>query len=959
MAKKEPIYRGLADLTVQIEDSSVASPDYFKIVNLPFEFTAGPNLFKFRGNASLFNENSEVYVEILDSNNDPIYHEVDLDEESDPKAAVVVVYINQDTAPGPAKIILCTSAYKDINNNLLDTSKINVRWTGAVYVDVSRINPAEIVFSKLPTINVTNSTGSYVNYGYALGERVVSQSVTGLRYLFSGRTPVLITGSNCTIGFTTSSLYASVDIPFTSGSSYYPSIPGTVATLFPSQSTQIYKSNIVGFNGKGIAYLQTPMTFELVNNNTLYRPNSVNIITASINYTQQNSSAESSQNTYNYATVFFSGLAPQIGIVAKIRSYYKSTGIGEYILSNETDILDQSIELGFTIDVVTASFALPTIQRNDRIDFKFEFVNPIGLVSKQYVESLNNLYLGGNTYIGGDDNLLTGSLFVAGATGTGVEITGKGSSAMVRSIGYQGFKNAIDNNGGQYSGFVIYSGSVQTILGANNETYSGVGLELVANSSSYFKYATANGGLLDIRTNAFFLGSSASYISSSNGNLVLQSNTFFLGNNQTFISGSDGNIKISGSNIDISTPSFLLGDKTTFISGSGGNIKISGSNIDISTSTFFLGNNQTFISGSGENIEISGSNVKISTPSFFFGNATTSISGSGGNISISGSNVKISTPSFILGVKGIPSSSYVSGSTGNLELYSNRFILTAAGIVTASGVFVPKAFFAPGGAVFTGVPSFTNVGYGTGIYPMIEPDNIFVDATNIGRVASPSDPTQYYRYFPSVTNSAVTSTIFKSCSFHTMANENAYVVSLHLRAQVFGGSGQTGGGAVPAYTGGGYIDSLRLLADVYYIQSSSLSGTQYGTYDNWTSYALNQVIFDLPASNAPGDLSAATTYDRVVTGRNLKQFLIPPAITGSGGQMQLRFKFRTNGGFVDTNGYLPDVDVYVKHIEVLTGRQIGLNFKNYVIDSPEYGSIKSVADVPPAITLAFGPASNL
>ena len=526
MAKKEPIYRGLSKLIVQIEDTSIASPDYFKIVNLPTEFTAGKNIFKFRGNPRLFNENSIVYIEILDSNNAPIYHEVELDEESDPKAAVVVVYINQDTAPGPAKIIICTSAYKDINNNALDTSKINVRWTGSVYIDVSKINPAEIVFSKLPTINITNSTGSYINYGYALGERVVSQSVTGLQYVFSGKTPVLITGSNCTIGFTTSSLYASVVIPFISGSNYYPSIPGTVATLFPSQSTQIYKSNIVGFNGKGIAYLQTPMTFELVNSNTLYRPSSVNIITASINYTQQNSSAVETENTYNYATVFFSGLSPQVGAVAKIRSYYKSSGIGEYIFSNETNILDQSIELGFTADVVTASFALPTIQRNDRIDFKFEFVNPIGLVSKQYVESLNNLYLGGNTYIGGDDNLLTGSLFVAGATGTGVEITGKGSSAMVRSIGYQGFQNAI-TYGGQYSGFVIYSGSVQAILGAS-ESYSGVGLELVANSSSYFKYATANGGVLDVKTNSFFLGNSSSYIASLNQSMSIYSSNFTL-----------------------------------------------------------------------------------------------------------------------------------------------------------------------------------------------------------------------------------------------------------------------------------------------------------------------------------------------------------------------------------------------------------------------------------------------
>ena len=87
MAKKEPIYRGLSKLIVQIEDTSIASPDYFKIVNLPTEFTAGKNIFKFRGNPSLFNENSIVYIEILDSNNAPIYHEVELDEESDPKAA--------------------------------------------------------------------------------------------------------------------------------------------------------------------------------------------------------------------------------------------------------------------------------------------------------------------------------------------------------------------------------------------------------------------------------------------------------------------------------------------------------------------------------------------------------------------------------------------------------------------------------------------------------------------------------------------------------------------------------------------------------------------------------------------------------------------------------------------------------------------------------------------------------
>ena len=227
--------------------------------------------------------------------------------------------------------------------------------------------------------------------------------------------------------------------------------------------------------------------------------------------------------------MYFSNLQPQTGTVAKIKSYYRSAGIGEYILSNETDISGQETEFGFNANAVTASFFLPTVQRNDRLDFKFEFVNPAGLASKQVVESLNNLFLGGNTYIGGDDNLLTGSLYVAGATGTGVHISGKGSSAMVRSIGYTGFQNATSGSTPPgKGGFVLYSGSIQPILGSA-ESYSGVGLELVANSTSYFKYTTSGSGMLDIRTNAFFLGNTTG----------------------TFISGSNGNLQISASNFSI------------------------------------------------------------------------------------------------------------------------------------------------------------------------------------------------------------------------------------------------------------------------------------------------------------------------------------------------------------------------------------------------------------------------
>jgi hypothetical protein len=167
---------------------------------------------------------------------------------------------------------------------------------------------------------------------------------------------------------------------------------------------------------------------------------------------------------------------------------------------------------------VTCSFAIPTTHRNDLLDFKFEFLNPQGVSSKHYVESLNYRFIGGNTYIGGDDNLITGSLYVSGQTGTGVKISGKNEAALISSIGYNGFQKAVNLTG--QPGFAIWSGSVQPLLDST-EVYSGVGLELYADQSSYFRYGTSAGGVLDIRAKDFFIGSTNTFISASNGNFEI------------------------------------------------------------------------------------------------------------------------------------------------------------------------------------------------------------------------------------------------------------------------------------------------------------------------------------------------------------------------------------------------------------------------------------------------------
>ena len=76
MKRKTAVYKGLLDLPVYFEDTSLTSPDYFQVSEFPDRLTAGKNLIKLRGNSSNIQSNTLLGTEILDYNGDPIYHEI-------------------------------------------------------------------------------------------------------------------------------------------------------------------------------------------------------------------------------------------------------------------------------------------------------------------------------------------------------------------------------------------------------------------------------------------------------------------------------------------------------------------------------------------------------------------------------------------------------------------------------------------------------------------------------------------------------------------------------------------------------------------------------------------------------------------------------------------------------------------------------------------------------------------
>ena len=588
MSKKEIHYQGLAELSVIVEDTSALSPDYFKVTKLPTELTAGLNTFKFKGQPQLFPENAAVYVEILDANGEPIYYEVNLDLESEEQPAIVSIYVTQDTTPGNGTIIICAGANQTAEGDILDPSEINVRWQVPIYIDISKRNEDAIIFNALPIVTLFSSTGShkeltYYNFSSTYSSSIKEQTqldgfITSgddyIKYYNNNDTPVIILPTTLSqtsynngapiYGFLSHIENATISFTYSRIISSTPTRPSNIV-----QST--VSASISTYSGSLIAYLSEPLSYALSNSNDRFYPKFLDLNRMNVSYVMPAEPdaygyifSKATENTYNIVTASFVNLQPLTGEIAKIRTYYKSSGINEYIILNETDITSYAEEFGFNTSSLQTIFSLPTSHRNEKIDFKFEFVNPAGNASKQVIEVRDKTLTGGNTYIGGDDNLMTGSLYVAGSTGTGVHISGKGSAAMIRSIGYNGFFRATSTGPG---GFVIYSGSVQPLLSAS-ESYSGVGIELVANSSSYFRYTTSGSGALDIRTDTFFLGNpSSSYIAGSPAGIIISSSNFSLNQsgsismtgNVNANTGIFGNVNVVGTVITGSVISNLFG----------------------------------------------------------------------------------------------------------------------------------------------------------------------------------------------------------------------------------------------------------------------------------------------------------------------------------------------------------------------------------------------------------------
>ena len=330
------------------------------------------------------------------------------------------------------------------------------------------------------------------------------------------------------------------------------------------------------------------------------------------------------------------------------------------------------------------------VKRGQRFDFYTEFYDFNNNRASFQAETSESVVFDGAPQVlaDGTDGLLTGSIFLGSVTGSGIEL--HGGSAYMRSIGYDGFADTISNNVG---GFMIFSGSVQSQIGAS-ETYEGVGLEIVdahGSTDRFLKFRT-NPSEFTVQTDQFFFGKEGQFISGSNGNIVISSSNFFLGGESTFVSGSNDKLEISSSNFHLDNDGSvtMAGTITAEAGGTIGGFTINSDNL---TATNFVLNttNKALTLGSGNSVFIADADDGIQLGHATFASAPFSVTPAGvlkaeageiGGFGLGGTTISSSNNNLILKDSGQITGSNVKFDGGTI----GGFVITDSKIETSDFV---------------------------------------------------------------------------------------------------------------------------------------------------------------------------------------------------------------------------------------------------------------------------------
>ena len=902
MKRKEAVYKGLQYIDVWFTDTSLTSPEYFQISEFPIRLTSGKNLFKLRGNPNNLKVGSYLNIEILDYNGDPIYHEI-ADYIDEDKSRVVAIYIYEDTSPGDCTITLLGEA---VNAPAEWQGRSNTKWMRTVPVNPTISNDSEIIFETLPVVTVSEQVATQLDRIYSGSIQFPTYSTGTVRYfLANGQPAIELTGGIFTSDMSTGTLTVAA-----------PQIPIPTATYLPANVQ--YQSTIKKILSPTLALLDTAYT--------VYSSQSI----SSHTYTQFANSSYSltyeatptyvpTENSESFAFIEIKGLQPATGDVSRIKTFMNNNGqVGTWELIND-------IELDETEVFITSTSSLYPDQS-------------IGTFISQ---STINTYWEGHTYQGLTETTAPTLTWTTASINNAMQITNAVDLTATNTVSVAQIKSS-------YSGLFIANGSYKITFDALGVRTSTANPKLSFYlSGSAFNFDVTDYFNRELYTR---LGKRVGEIEVTSDNQRFDDYVFNFeadntGNAVLLVVVEAGNwqvadIRTTTDNDAGYTPDYtrirslvptahksdnqlafkveyynVAGVKSKQINylynknWEGGNRYIDGDYSMLTGSLYVADSLQSGVAISGyKNTgfirSLGYEGFAAGYPGFLIwsGSALSGSAGTKGGIPYNGvgielyanadnyfrystipSELDVHTETFFF---GDPTSQYISGSNGNLEISSSGFFLTADGDVTAS--------------------SFLAVNGGNILF---DSNNEYVDGLNIGRVVY-FDQSEYTFNLATLSGNTplptfTTGSVLSGPSFH------AFILPGETRMQVSCTYeiNRTDNIGLPNKTFNVYTTVMNA------VTGSNTGLSSYGIFNNGSTFT--NPISITGGSSVPQNSQRSgaitglygTTVDLTLTNRQGYYVLVHTSITYSGttaaltGTLKLKnFVFRTSrvvGGSID------------------------------------------------------------
>ena len=337
MKRKEAVYKGLRDISVYFEDTSLTSPDYFQINEFPLRLTAGKNLFKLRGHPTNLKVGGPIGLEILDYNGNPIYYEI-VDYIDEDKSRVIAIYIYTDTSPGDCTVTIIAES-NVINGEAAPQEwqgRPNVKWSRSVPVNPNVSNISEIIFESAPTVTVDEIVGVQLNRIYSGSTQFPTYTTGTVNYFSYNNQPAIsITGGLFTSDMSTGTITVATPINPLPTPNYTVSTTPYISTIkkILSPTTALLDTEYTAYSSQSIA----SHTFTSFNNSTF-----------SLAY-EATPTYVATQNSQSFAYIQVKGLDPATGDVSRIKVFTNNNGtVGSWELVNDVELEETEIFIANT-----------------------------------------------------------------------------------------------------------------------------------------------------------------------------------------------------------------------------------------------------------------------------------------------------------------------------------------------------------------------------------------------------------------------------------------------------------------------------------------------------------------------------------------------------------------------------------------------------------------------------------